>query len=78
MLAHGVVKQPALVNTRAITLEPKEDDVWIFPSMVEHATEHNLSSEPRLSIAVDIVTTVKQGEVLEFMLPDLDRWTLAS
>jgi uncharacterized protein (TIGR02466 family) len=78
MLTHGVVKQPTLVNTRAITLEPKEDDVWIFPSMVEHATEYNLSDEPRLSIAVDIVTTIKDSEVLEFMLPDLDRWTLAS
>ena len=78
MLAHGVVRQPALVNARTITLEPKEDDVWIFPSMVEHATEPNLSAEPRLSIAVDIVTTIKNSEVLEFMLPDLDRWTLAS
>jgi len=78
MLAQGVVKQPALFNTKMITLQPKEDDVWIFPSMVEHATEPNLSNEPRISIAVDIVTTVKDSDVLEFMLPDLDRWTLAS
>ena len=56
MLAQGVVKQPALFNTKMITLQPKEDDVWIFPSMTEHATEPNLSDEPRISIAVDIET----------------------
>jgi uncharacterized protein (TIGR02466 family) len=78
MLEQGVVKKPTLANTRAITLQPKEDDVWIFPSMVEHATEPNLSPEPRLSIAIDIVTTIKDSDTLEFMLPDLDRWTLAS
>jgi hypothetical protein len=78
MLEQGVVKQPALFNTKMITLQPKEDDVWIFPSMVEHATEPNLSNEPRVSIAVDIVSTVKDSDVLEFMLPDLDRWSLAS
>jgi uncharacterized protein (TIGR02466 family) len=78
MLTQGVVKQPALFNSLAVTLQPKEDDVWIFPSMTEHATEPNLSDEPRVSIAVDIVTTVRDSDVLEFMLPDLDRWTLAS
>jgi hypothetical protein len=30
--------------------------------MVEHATEYNLSGEPRLSVAVDLVTTAEDGE----------------
>jgi uncharacterized protein (TIGR02466 family) len=78
MLQQRVVKEVTLVNTPMVTLQPKEDDVWIFPAQTEHATEPNLSDEPRISIAVDIVTTIKDSEVLEFMLPDLDRWTPAS
>jgi hypothetical protein len=46
--------------------------------MVEHATDYNLSGEPRLSVAVDLVTSAEGGELLERMLPDLDRWTVAS
>lgn len=46
--------------------------------MTQHTTEPNLSGKPRLSIAVDIVTTVKESGLLEFMLPDLDKWTRAS
>ena len=46
--------------------------------MVEHATEYNLSGEPRLSVAVDPVATAEDGEFPERMLPDLDRWTVAS
>ena len=78
MRHHRVVKEPALFNSQVVTMHPKEDDVCIFPAMVEHATEPNLSDQPRLSIAVDIVATVKDSGLLEFMLPDLDRWTLAS
>lgn len=78
MLKQGIVKELALFNTTSITLQPKEDDVCIFPSLTEHATEPNLSDEPRVSIAVDIVTTVRDSDVLELMLPDLDRWSPAS
>lgn len=76
-LRHGIVKEPAIFNTQAVNLEPKEGEVLIFPSMTQHATEPNLSDKPRMSIAVDIVTTVKESGLLEFMLPDLDKWTLA-
>lgn len=78
MLRHGVVKKAGVVNTQATNLEPKESEVLIFPSMTDHATEPNLGDEPRLSIAVDIVTTVRESGLLEFMLPDLDKWTRAA
>lgn len=78
MLQQRVIKEPGAFNTKIVTLQPKEDDVWIFPSNTMHATEPNLSDEPRISVAADIVATVRDAEALEHMLPDLDRWTSAS
>lgn len=75
---HGIIKEPTIFNTQAVNVDAGEGDVLIFPSTTTHSTAPNLSEQPRLSIAVDIVTTVRDSQLLEFLLPDLDKWTLAS
>jgi uncharacterized protein (TIGR02466 family) len=77
MIADGIIKESAIFNTQVVNMEPEEGDVLIFPSMTRHGTAPNLSGEPRLSIAVDIVMTVKDSGRLEYLLPDLDQWSLA-
>ncbi len=72
---HGIFSELTLANAQKLTLGPREGDVLIFPSMTRHATEPNLGPEPRLSIAVDILATVRDGDALEFLLPDPERWT---
>ena len=67
-----------IANAQSLTLGPREGDVLIFPSMTRHATEPNLSPEPRVSIAVDILATVRDADNLEFLLPDPERWTPVS
>lgn len=78
MVKNGIVKEAALVNSQVINMDPEEGTVLIFPSMTRHGTAPNLTDQPRLSIAVDIVTTVRDGGSLEFLLPDLDKWSPAS
>lgn len=46
--------------------------------MTRHATEPNLRPEPGVSIAVDILATVRDVAALEFLLPDPERWTRVS
>jgi uncharacterized protein (TIGR02466 family) len=77
IIAHGIIKESAIFNTQVVNMDPEEGDLLIFPSMTQHGTAPNLSGEPRLSIAVDIVMTIKDAGQLEFLLPDLDRWTPA-
>ena len=78
MMQHGILEETGIVNAQAVDLDPEEGDVLIFPSMTQHGTLANLSDEPRISIAVDIVVTVEDSGLLEFLLPDLDKWTLAT
>ena len=78
MIKNGIIKESALVNSQIINMDPEEGTVLIFPSMTRHGTAPNLTDQPRLSIAVDIVATVHYSEFLEFLLPDLDKWSPAS
>ena len=75
MVKFGILKEIQQFNAHAISLEPGEDDVLIFPSKALHETMPSKSREPRVSIAVDIVATLKDSTGLEYMLPDPDQWT---
>lgn len=74
MLQAGLLKEIQQLNAQRIFLEPKQDDVLLFPSKTIHAILPNNSREPRISIAVDIVATVKDSRGLEYVLPQLDSW----
>ncbi len=64
-------------NAQSLTVGPREGDVLIFPASTHHATEPNLSPEPRLSISVDVLATARNPDALNFLLPDPERWTPA-
>ena len=61
-------------NSNNLIVDVEEGEVVIFPSRSEHATESHESSEPRISISVDIVVTLKDSSKREFLLPDLKHW----
>jgi uncharacterized protein (TIGR02466 family) len=74
MVRFGVLKEIQQYNALKFYLEPAQDDVLIFPSKASHSVAINRSDEPRISIAVDIVITVRDSEGLEYLLPSLDMW----
>jgi uncharacterized protein (TIGR02466 family) len=74
MLRFGILKEIQQYNARRVFLDPVEGDVLIFPSKAPHAIGVNQSDEPRISIAVDIVLTVRDSEGLEYLLPSLETW----
>lgn len=77
MFRQGIVSQPTAFNSPQINVDPEEDDVLVFPSKAEHKTQPNRSGEARISIAIDIVATARDASLLEFLLPDLDKWSRA-
>lgn len=74
MLKCGILKEIQQLNARTVYLNPKEDDVLVFPSKAVHAIVPNGSAQPRISIAVDILLTVKDSTGLEYVLPNLETW----
>lgn len=74
MLQCGILKEIQQLNARTIYLNPKEDDVLLFPSKAVHAIVPNGSEQLRISVAVDILVTVKESKGLEFVLPNLETW----
>lgn len=78
MLQAGVLKEIQQLNARTINLNPGQDDLLIFPSKAIHAIAPNSSATPRISIAVDILATVKESRGLEYVLPNLDTWKAVS
>ena len=78
MLRHGLLKEIQALNAVKAFMETKQDDVVIFPSKTLHAIVPNTTDEPRLSIAVDIVVTVKDSQGLEFLYPNLGTWKVVA
>ena len=78
MLQAGVLKEIQQLNARTINLNPGQDELLIFPSKAIHTIAPNRSTTPRISIAVDILATVKETKGLEYVLPNLDTWKAIS
>ena len=78
MLEAGVLKEIQQLNARTINLNPGQDDLLIFPSKAFHTVTPNSSTTPRISIAVDLLTTVKDPTGLEYVLPEPDTWKAVS
>lgn len=74
MLSHGIVRETQMFNSQKIYLEPRQDDVLIFPSRALHEVPPNRSQGLRVSIACDIVMTVRDSSGLEYMMPDPRSW----
>jgi len=74
MVQHGVVRETQLFNSQKIYIEPQQDDVLIFPSRALHEVPPNRGSGVRISLACDIVVTVRNSAGLEYMMPDPQHW----
>jgi uncharacterized protein (TIGR02466 family) len=74
MVSHGIVRETQAFNSQKIYLEPRQDDVLIFPSKALHEVPPNRSQGLRVSIACDIVMTVRDSAGLEYMMPDPQSW----
>ncbi len=74
MVRSGVLREVQQYNTQKVYLEPKEDDLLIFPSKVLHEIPPNPSDGLRISIACDIVATVRDSSGLEYLLPGPESW----
>jgi uncharacterized protein (TIGR02466 family) len=74
MVRSEILREIQQLNAVTVNLNPSEGDVLLFPSKTTHAIVPNKGDEPRISIAVDIVITVKDSKGLEYLLPSLDTW----
>lgn len=75
LVAQGIVRDTQLYNSTKIYLEPKQGDVLIFPSKAMHEVPPSPGlSGVRISIACDIVMTVRNSAGLEYMMPDPGSW----
>jgi len=70
----GYVQELTDFNTMSATMAAAEDDLIIFPSKQLHGTEVSEADSPRISIAVDIVVTLKGESGGEYSMPDLTLW----
>ena len=69
-----IIKKRNVANSGAIVFDAKEDDIVIFPSKALHGTQVNKSNKQRISISGDVVCVAKDSELLENMMPPLEKW----
>ena len=53
---------------------PSISCIVIFPSKALHGTQVNQSNKQRISISGDVVCVAKDSELLENMMPPLEKW----
>ena len=70
----GVIKEINLFNAPTVDIRVEEDDIVIFPSKAMHGTQFNKSNNERISISGDVVCLAKDSELLENMMPPLEKW----
>ena len=64
-----MLKASTPLNSEMVDLPVEEDDIVIFPSKTYHGTDPNNTNGARISIAVDVVMTLKDATGVEFLLP---------
>ncbi len=72
--AIGFIKKPSLLTWNTVCLDPKEDDVVVFPSKAMHSTVPSETDSPRISIASDVVTMLRDSRGHETMMPHFSHW----
>ena len=61
-------------NSASISVDPKEDDIIIFPSKTPHSTQQNAVNKERISISADISLIAKDSKLLEHLTPPIKNW----
>ena len=70
----GDIKEMNLFNAPSVDIKVEEDDIVIFPSKAMHGTQFNKSNNERISISGDVICLAKESELLENMMPPLEKW----
>jgi uncharacterized protein (TIGR02466 family) len=70
----GFISEPSMLTWNIVNIDPKEDEIYIFPSKTLHSTDPNKSSEPRISISADVTTMLRDSSGHETMMPHLSNW----
>lgn len=72
-IRNGVFR-PSELLAQNMNLGVETDLLVIFPSKTNHATQSNPTGESRISIAADIVCTLKDSTGHEHFLPPFEKW----
>ena len=64
----------AAVPSSSITSGNEEDDIIIFPSKTKHATNINLTENPRISISGDVTIMLANSYGHERLMPHYNNW----
>ncbi len=70
----GFIQNSSMLTWNRVTLDPKEDEIVIFPSKTLHETWPSESDEPRISISADITTMLRDSQGHETMMPHFSNW----
>lgn len=62
------------LNREMVDLPVDEDDIVIFPSETSHGTDPTSTDGERISIALDVVMTLKNSMGDEYFLLPVDWW----
>ncbi len=65
---------PNYDNAKLATVNPQEDEIYIFPSKIVHSTAINKTENERISISADVSIVAKSSENLENLLTPIDKW----
>jgi len=70
----GFINEPSMLTWNIVNIDPKEDEIYIFPSKSLHSTDANQSSDERISLSADITTMLKDSTGHETMMPHFSNW----
>lgn len=70
----GFIDRPSMLTWNNVSIEPKEDEIYIFPSKTLHSTTPSQTDEPRISISADVTTMLRDSQGHETMMPHFRNW----
>ena len=70
----GFIARPSVHTWNSVNIEPAEGDVFVFPSKALHGTAPSETDEPRISIATDVTTMLRDSTGHETMMPHFSNW----
>ena len=63
-----------MLTWNIVTIDPDEDDIYIFLSKTLHSTAPNENVEPRIAISEDVTTILRESHGHETMMPHIFHW----
>ena len=70
----NIIKKKDENNSSNATIDPKENDIIIFPSKTFHSTQQKKENSNRITISADISLYAKDSIDLEHLTPPITSW----